>query len=280
MKKKIIKISIIIAFILLCLINASYAIMLPERNIEIKIEDLTEGSNVYALIPTELLEYNMSKFLDNNLENEFLTEKEKADKIKRYYDEKEYLKYVDYYIAEGYECGEYEIELRHYCFCMGKSEVIGMYEHNGKNYLQVKLNMSPDDSFLIITKDYFTSYDIRDIVIYIDEYGIDTYIDLNNYNYLKNGTNNLIEQVSLNYKYTPQEDAESIRKATQVVYMVLSILALLLAIFVFWRVIKREKRREKEEQDRRFWEKKPTKEELKEQKRLKKEEKKNKKNKK
>ena len=113
---------------------------------------------------------------------------------KRYYDEHDYLKYMDYYIAEGYECGDYEIELRHYCFCIGKSEIVGMLEHNGKNYVQIKLNMSPDNSFLIITKDYLLNYDIRDIIIYIDEYGIDTYIDLNNYNYTKNGTNNLIDE--------------------------------------------------------------------------------------
>jgi len=273
MKKKLIKVAIIIAITIITLINCSYAIMIPEKNIDIKIEDLTEGSRVYALVPTELLDYNMSKFLENNLENEFLTEKEKADKIKRYYDEHDYLKYMDYYIAEGYECGDYEIELRHYCFCIGKSEIVGMIEHNGKNYVQIKLNMSPDNSFLIITKDYLLNYDIRDIIIYIDEYGIDTYIDLNNYNYTKNGTNNLIDEIKLNYKYTPQEDIESIKKMTQVAYMVLSILALLLALFVLWRVVKRDKERIQEEKARRFWEKNPTKEELKEQKKKEKEEK-------
>jgi hypothetical protein len=280
MKKKLIKVAIIIAITIITLINCSYAIMIPEKNIDIKIEDLTEGSRVYALVPTELLDYNMSKFLENNLENEFLTEKEKADKIKRYYDEHDYLKYMDYYIAEGYECGDYEIELRHYCFCIGKSEIVGMIEHNGKNYVQIKLNMSPDNSFLIITKDYLLNYDIRDIIIYIDEYGIDTYIDLNNYNYTKNGTNNLIDEIKLNYKYTPQEDIESINKMTQVAYMVLSILALLLALFVLWRVVKRDKERIQEEKARRFWEKNPTKEELKEQKKKEKEEKKKNKKKK
>jgi len=280
MKKKLIKVAIIIAITIITLINCSYAIMIPEKNIDIKIEDLTEGSRVYALVPTELLDYNMSKFLENNLENEFLTEKEKADKIKRYYDEHDYLKYMDYYIAEGYECGDYEIELRHYCFCIGKSEIVGMIEHNGKNYVQIKLNMSPDNSFLIITKDYLLNYDIRDIIIYIDEYGIDTYIDLNNYNYTKNGTNNLIDEIKLNYKYTPQEDIESIKKMTQVAYMVLSILALLLALFVLWRVVKRDKERIQEEKARRFWEKNPTKEELKEQKKKEKEEKKKNKKKK
>ena len=280
MKKKMIKVAIIIAITIITLINCSYAIMIPEKNIDIKIEDLTEGSRVYALVPTELLDYNMSKFLENNLENEFLTEKEKADKIKRYYDEHDYLKYMDYYIAEGYECGDYEIELRHYCFCIGKSEIVGMLEHNGKNYVQIKLNMSPDNSFLIITKDYLLNYDIRDIIIYIDEYGIDTYIDLNNYNYTKNGTNNLIDEIKLNYKYTPQEDIESIKKMTQVSYMVLSILALLLALFVLWRVVKRDRERVQEEKARRFWEKNPTKEELKEQKKKEKEEKKKNKKKK
>lgn len=280
MKKKLIKVAIIIAITIITLINCSYAIMIPEKNIDIKIEDLTEGSRVYALVPTELLDYNMSKFLENNLENEFLTEKEKADKIKRYYDEHDYLKYMDYYITEGYECGDYEIELRHYCFCIGKSEIVGMIEHNGKNYVQIKLNMSPDNSFLIITKDYLLNYDIRDIIIYIDEYGIDTYIDLNNYNYTKNGTNNLIDEIKLNYKYTPQEDIESIKKMTQVAYMVLSILALLLALFVLWRVVKRDKERIQEEKARRFWEKNPTKEELKEQKKKEKEEKKKNKKKK
>ena len=280
MKKKLIKVAIIIAITIITLINCSYAIMIPEKNIDIKIEDLTEGSGVYALVPTELLDYNMSKFLENNLENEFLTEKEKADKIKRYYDEHDYLKYMNYYIAEGYECGDYEIELRHYCFCIGKSEIVGMLEHNGKNYVQIKLNMSPDNSFLIITKDYLLNYDIRDIIIYIDEYGIDTYIDLNNYNYTKNGTNNLIDEIKLNYKYTPQEDIESIKKMTQVSYMVLSILALLLALFVLWRVVKRDRERVQEEKARRFWEKNPTKEELKEQKKKEKEEKKKNKKKK
>ena len=280
MKKKLIKVAIIIAITIITLINCSYAIMIPEKNIDIKIEDLTEGSRVYALVPTELLDYNMSKFLENNLENEFLTEKEKADKIKRYYDEHDYLKYMNYYIAEGYECGDYEIELRHYCFCIGKSEIVGMLEHNGKNYVQIKLNMSPDNSFLIITKDYLLNYDIRDIIIYIDEYGIDTYIDLNNYNYTKNGTNNLIDEIKLNYKYTPQEDIESIKKMTQVSYMVLSILALLLALFVLWRVVKRDRERVQEEKARRFWEKNPTKEELKEQKKKEKEEKKKNKKKK
>lgn len=280
MKKKLIKVAIIIAITIITLINCSYAIMIPEKNIDIKIEDLTEGSRVYALVPTELLDYNMSKFLENNLENEFLTEKEKADKIKRYYDEHDYLKYMDYYISEGYECGDYEIELRHYCFCIGKSEIVGMIEHNGKNYVQIKLNMSPDNSFLIITKDYLLNYDIRDIIIYIDEYGIDTYIDLNNYNYTKNGTNNLIDEIKLNYKYTPQEDIESVKRMTQVAYMVLSILALLLALFVLWRVVKRDKERIQEEKARRFWEKNPTKEELKEQKKKEKEEKKKNKKKK
>ena len=67
---------------------------------------------------------------------------------------------------------------------------------------------------------------------------------------------------------------------TQVSYMVLSILALLLALFVLWRVVKRDRERVQEEKARRFWEKNPTKEELKEQKKKEKEEKKKNKKKK
>ena len=156
------------------------SIQVPETNINLKINNLTRGCNVYILLSENLLRYNMEKFINNNLDNPHEIEAKEAQKVKNFLDKNDYLGYIEYYKETGFDVKSNQIELRHYCFCLGNSEVIGYLDYNEVKYVQIKINLNENNEFKAILKDYFTRYDIRDTKFLIDEYGSKTYIDLNN----------------------------------------------------------------------------------------------------
>lgn len=205
---------------------------IPEKDINLKIDNLTLGCEIYLMIPTNLFEYNMNKFVENNIENEYTIQKQKAEKVKEYYDNKDYLGYINFLKEEGHEVGESELELRHYAFSINEAiEIVGYSEYQNLNYIKFKLN-SKNSNFKIIMKDYLVDYDSSNIVFLIDEYGTKTYIQVSEYPFITNVEKTNINECNIDYTYHTDEDYEEINKAISISYSVIFAIILLIVIAI------------------------------------------------
>ena len=241
-------------------------IVVPETNINLKIENLNRGCNIYLLLSESLLRYNMEKFINNNLENDFNSQAKIAQELKKYLDTSDYLGYIDYFRKIGFECEENEIELRHYCFCIGEQhEVIGYLDYNNTKYIQIKINLNKDNEFKLIMKDYLNNYNSLDTKFLIEEYGNETYIDLNNIGFKTSGE---VKSCNVNYTYQTKEDYEAIQRATDLAYLILYIILIIILLIILILLIRRAIKKKEEKEARKFWKKRLTKEEKKEQKKM------------
>ncbi len=256
-------------------------ITVPEKNINLKIENLTRGTDIYLLLPENLVRHNMEKFVSNNLENPFEIEARIARKIKEFMDKNDYLGYIEYFLENGFEVKPNEIELRHYCFCLGKSELIDYREYNNSKYIQIKLHLNDKNEFKLILKDYLERYDCSGIKFMLDEYGTYSYIDVSAYPLTTNRDASNISEYNINYEFKPTEDFEAIENSIKITYLIIYIILIILALIILISLIKRHIKKKEELEARKFWKKRLTKEEKKEEKkRLKEEKKEAKKNKK
>lgn len=280
-KSKILKVVLLILIIISILNISSFAITIPEKNINLTIKNLTPGCKVYILLPENLLKYNMERYIDNNKNNPYTLEAEKAEELEKYLNKSDYLGYIEFFKELGYPISYNEIVLRHYCFCFGDREVIGYYEYNGNKYVQVKINLNDQNQFKLTTKDYLLEYDIRDVKFLIDEYGTDTYIDLSDKSFTTNPEASNITECNVEYEFYSKEDYGEIQRAIDLAHIILIILFIISVVVVYFALRKRRIAKKEEKAARRFWEKQLTKEEKKaEKKRLKEEKKLAKKNKK
>lgn len=249
-------------------------IKVPEININLKIKNLTKGCKTYVLLSENLLKYNMNKFIENNLENPYIVQAQEARTLKKFLDSEDYFGYVEYFNESGFNVEKNEIELRHYCFCLGKSEIIGLHEYNGTNYVQIEMHSNDNNEFKVIFKDYLTKYDVRDTKFLIDEYGSKTYIDLNNVSSTINSNSNNITEYNLTHTFYNTEDYEEIEKATDIAYLIIYIILIIITFIILIILIRRHIKKKEEKETRKFWKKKLAKEEKKEQKKAMKEAKK------
>lgn len=271
-KNKVLKILIIAVTLIIGLINFSYAteqntentvgddrfhkpqaLSIPEKDINLKIENLTMGSEVYLLMPKDLFEYNMSKFIENNIENEYTIQKQKAEKIKGYYDNRDYLGYIDFIKEEGHEVDENVLELRHYAFSINDTtEIMGFIEYEGESHIQLKLNLK-DNQFKIVMKDYLVDYDCSKITFLIDEYGTETYIPVSEYSFAKNQENENLNECNIAYTFYTDEDYEEINKAISIAYTVIYAILILIVILIIVLRIRKHRKNRLEIQKRLFW---------------------------
>lgn len=263
MKNRILKLIILILIIISFLRIYSFAITIPEKDINLKIENLTKGCTVYLLLPENLLKYNMERFISNNKDNPYAVEAEEADKLEKYLNNSDYLGYIDYFKELGYPINYNEIILRHYCFCLGDRQVLGSEEYNGQNYIKIKINLNDQNEFKLIMKDYLVSYDARDIKFLIDEYGTYTYIDLSDKEFSANPEESSIIECNINYEFYSTEDFGEIQRAIDLAYIILIIIFITSVVIVFFALRKKHKQKKEEKAARRFWEKRLTKEEKK-----------------
>lgn len=238
-------------------------IKIPEKNINLKVENLTRGSKVYLLLSENLIKYNIQRFVDNNLENTYSIQAQKAAKIKSFLDNSDYFGYVEYLSGEGFEVEDNQVELRHYCVCLGESQLIGYKEIDGIKYVQIGINLKANSEFELITKDYLVNYDIRDTKFLIDEYGTETIINLQDTAYTTNPEHTNITECNINYSYASIEDYEELEKTIQTTYTVVYIILILIALIIIYKIIKKIILKKHEEEERKFWKKNLTKEEKK-----------------
>ena len=154
MRNKILKIILLMIITIFVLNISIFGITIPEKDINLKIENLTLGCNVYLLLPEDLLKYNMEGFISNNTNNTYTLEEQKATKIEKYLNKSDFIGYIDYFKELGYQVAYNEIVIRHYCICLGNAEVVGELEYNGKNYIQIKIALNDQNEFKLIMKDY------------------------------------------------------------------------------------------------------------------------------
>lgn len=273
-RNKVLKIILLIQIILLILSISTYAITVPEKDIKLKINNLTVGCEVYLLLPENLLKYNMERFISNNKDNVYTLEAQKADKIEYYLNEEDYLGYIEYFKELGYSIDYNEIVLRHYCFCLGDREVIGYLEYQNEKYVQIKINLNDQNEFNLIMKDYLVGYDGTDVKFLIDEYGSKTYIDLSDKTFSANPEDSSITECNVTFDFYTNEDYGEIQRAIDLAYIILIVLFIISVVVVYFALRKRRIAKKEEKQARRFWEKQLTKEEKKEQKKKLKEERK------
>lgn len=274
LKRKIIDliISIIISLGIIC--NSSFAIeaiSVPEVDINLKIENLTRGCNLYILIPEELLKYNMEKFISNNKDNPYIVEAQEAQKLQEFLDKEDYIGYVNYFKEIGFnQKVDNRFELRHYCFAMGneeETEVVGEYEYNDSKYVQISIKLNNENQFKIVMKDYLVNYDASNIKFMIDEYGSFTYINVSDYGFNANPENSNIKESNIEYTYYESGEFESIENATRISYIIIYIILAIILLIIIIKLVKKHKEDKQEIEDRKFWKKKLTKEEKKNEKR-------------
>lgn len=274
MKSRSLKLILLSLIVIFSLNIVSFAITVPEKDINLKIENLTQGSQVYLLLPENLLKYNMERFVANNKDNPYSVEADEADKLEKYLNDSDYLGYINYFKELGYPISYNEIVLRHYCFCLGDGQIIGTEEYNGQNYIKIKINLNDQNEFKLIMKDYLVSYDAKDIKFLIDEYGTYTYIDLSDKEFAINPEESSITECNINYVFYSSEDFGEIQRAIDLAYIILIIIFIISVVIVFFALRKKHQEKKEEKAARRFWEKKLTKEEKKAEKKRIKEEKK------
>lgn len=274
MKNKILKVISLILIIISILSIATFAITIPEKDINLKIENLTMGCEVYLLLPEDLLKYNMENFISNNKDNPYTLEAEKAALIEQYLNEADYLGYIEYFKELGYQINHNEIVIRHYCMCLGDREVIGYLEYNGNNYVQIKINLNDQNEFKLIIKDYLVEYDATDVKFLIDEYGTQTYIDLSDKTFVQNAEDASISECNVTFEFYTTEDYGEIQRTIDLAHIILIILFIIAVVIVYFALRKKHKKKKEEKAARRFWEKKLSKEEIKAEKKKIKEEKK------
>ena len=262
-KNKFLLICILIIIFINFSFSISYGIDVPEKDINLVIKNLTRGSEVYMLLPEDLVRYNMQKFIDNNIENVYLVEKEKAQKIQDFLNKNDYIGYLEYLIEQGFECEDNEIEIRHYCFCIGKSEIIDYMEYEGVKYIQIKINLNYNNEFKLIMKDYLTDYDASNIKFMIDEYGSISYIHLAPAEFKVNPDKPYITEYNLIHTFYNNEDYGEIERATDLAYIIIWIILIIIGVVIFKNIEVKRKAKKKEIEARKFWKKKLTKEEIK-----------------
>lgn len=274
MKNKVFKIILLVPIIIFILSISIFAITIPEKDINLKIENLTAGCKVYLLLPENLLKYNMERYISNNKDNPYTLEAEKSDLIEDYLNEGDYLGYIEYFKELGYQISYNEIVIRHYCMCLGDREVVGYLEYNGNNYVQIKINLNDQNEFKLIMKDYLLEYDATDVKFLIDEYGTETYIDLSDKTFTTNAEDASINECNVTFEFYTTEDYGEIQRAIDLAHIILIILFIIAVVIVYFALRKKHKEKKEEKAARRFWEKKLTKEEKKSEKKKLKEEKK------
>ncbi len=225
---------------------------LPEIDVNLHLNYLTTGCKVYLLFPTDLLRFNMQKFVNNNHDNEFQVEKEKSDKIQEYMDNEDYLGYVNFFLNDKYSVKSNEIELRQYCIAIGKNDVVGYIDHEDKKYVQFKINLD-DGNYRVILKDYFLQTDCSGIKFMIDEFHTYKYISVSDYPLTQNQTQTNISEYNINEDYTTRENYESINRAIRITYFVLFIVAMLILFFFLRYILKRLKQIRKEREEALFY---------------------------
>ena len=150
LKSKIFKIIFCMLILINIIFNVSFgieAITVPEDNINLKIENLTRGCNVYLLLSENLLKYNMEKFISNNTNNPYSIQAEEAEDLRAFLANNDYVGYVNYFKELGFNQEKTnEVEVRHYCIAMGEAEVIGEIIYNNLKYVQVGVDIVENET--------------------------------------------------------------------------------------------------------------------------------------
>ena len=254
------------------------ALTIPEKDVNLQINNLTRGSEVYLLFPIELLKYSMEKFIRNNIENEFETEKEIAEKVQKLLDKRDYIGYMTLFNNEKYDVAQNAIEFRQYCIALGENKIVDYLDYEGNVYVKIAINLDSNNRYKVILKDYYVDADCSTIKFLIDEFSTLRYINVSDYQLTPNSEKSAISEYNVTIHYVTKEDYDSIEKSINTAYIIIGIIALLTVLLIIRHEIKKMKIRKKEKEEALFYkhdEKKSFIQKLKD----KKEEKKNKKKK-
>ncbi len=258
MLKKLFSI-ILLFFILLNFVTVSYAIeaiTVPETDINLRIINLTKGCKVYLLLSTDLLRYNMEKFISNNLNNPYELEDEEAQDLQELLNKEDYIGYLNYFKEVGFNVEDNEMELRHYSFCFGTAEIVDYLEIEGKKFVQIRIYPNYNNEFKLIMKDYLNNYDPRDSMFMIDEFNVKTYIKLSDYEFVTNELHSNIRECNINYTFYTNEDYDIIERNIKIAYWIIYIILLIILLTIMILIIKHKKAKREEIEERKFWKKK------------------------
>ena len=219
-------------------------LVLPEKDINLQLNNLTRGCKVYLLFPTELLKYNMEKFISNNLVNEFDTEREIAEKLQLLLDDKDYIGYIDFVTNEPYAVADNAIEFRQYCVAIGKNEVVDYYDYENAKYVRFKVNLDSENKYKVILKDYYLDTDCSSIKFMVDEFNTVKIINVSDYPLSHSQLYSNIDEYNISIEYTTKEDYEAIENAIKLSYFVLLFIVFLcffgIVLFEISRIKKRK----------------------------------------
>ncbi len=229
------------------------ALVLPEKDINLQLNNLTRGCKVYLLFPTELLKYNMEKFISNNIENDFDTEKEIAEKLQKYLDKEDYIGYVDFFSNEPYGVKDNEIEFRQYCVAIGKNEVVDYYDYEDAKYVKFRINLDNENKYRVILKDYFLNVDCSSIKFMIDEFNDIKIIKVSDYPLTHSQLVSNIDEYNISMDYVSQEDYDAIERAIKLTYFVLLLVAFIIIFGILLFSFSRIRKHKQEKKDALFY---------------------------
>lgn len=229
------------------------ALTLPEKDVNLQINNLTRGSEVFLLFPTELLKYNMQKFIQNNIVNEFETEQEIADDLQKLLDKEDYLGYIDYFTNDKYDVAPNAIEFRQYCVAIGQNEVADYHEYENKKYVKFKINLDENGKYRVILKDYFIDTDCSGIKFMINEFNTIRYINVSDYQLTANPEKSAINEYNITIDYVTKEDYDQIELSIKVAYYIIGIIIILTILIILLHELKKYKRKKEEKKEALFY---------------------------
>ncbi len=264
MKKRIINMFILIILLFNCTLisNASMplenfhqieALTLPEKDINLQVNNLTRGSEVYLLFPTELLKYNMQKFIQNNIVNEFETEQEIADDLQKLLDKEDYLGYIEYFSNDKYDVASNAIEFRQYCVAIGQNKAVDYFEYENKKYVKFEINLNENGQYKVILKDYFLDTDCSGIKFMIDEFNTVRYINVSDYQMTTNPDKTAISEYNITIDYVTKEDYNQIELSIKVAYYIIGIIIILTVLLILLHELKKYKKKKEEKKEALFY---------------------------
>jgi len=229
------------------------ALVLPEKDINLQLNNLTRGCKVYLLFPTELLKYNMEKFISNNIVNDFDTEREIAEKLQKLLDKEDYIGYLDFFANEPYKVEDNEIEFRQYCVAIGKNEVVDYYDYEGAKYVKIRINLNNENKYRVILKDYFLDADCSSIKFMVDEFGDIKIINVSDYQLTHSQLVSNIDEYNISMDYVSKEDYDAIERAIKLAYFVLLLIAFVIIFGIILFKISRIQKRKQERKEALFY---------------------------
>lgn len=211
------KILFSIAIFMLLGTSSISAMLLPQRTINLTINNLPQNAKVYALISPELLDYNIKDRIKDITNNNSSAHEGELEKLKEFESTKNYLEYVKFLSSEYAINNEYNnaFEIRNYYLDLVEaSDILDYYEYNNTKYVEILMHFEENKSSIYMS-DGLYDYDKLDTKFRIVTSDKEKIISLEAQKYDKiENANRALYEANVSTDYNSISDVSSINKTT------------------------------------------------------------------